>query len=585
MNTFFYSLLNMSISGSITIIGVFLLRFICRKLPKRWTIYLWCMAAFRLLCPISFVTDVSVFQYTTIVNGQMQHLPNSTKAIAADLIGNNTGSMVKPAHDFMKLILDNFHIIWVTIVIVLLIQALYRYMKLSFLLRARIQIKDHIYIHDQIRNAFVFGFFSPKIYLPSDLEEVKQQTIILHEQAHIDRKDYIWKPIIYLMVCVYWFNPLVWLAFYYITMDMEMACDEQATKTLSGKEKVEYSEVLLSMAYKNYDYIPSMAFGKLGTSQRIKHLLNFRKQSTWFIVLIVFIIGISAIALLSNPDVQSVMLSEDKDHMETLYESRTSYVGDATKVRNIIDKVPLPDGLQIENIQLQSSEMPYGVTIQYTGTPTNRQEMNSTFIRDAALIMALVGNLESVEFYQEASFSQTYTLTDMQGFYPMSYANVWDSYRLFEELYQMDMMNEELFNKVSEFPIDLSMNQLESKGVYVMIESGIRNAEVEQKFYQDAKDGLDAEMTMVTYTKENEPILTIVRHDKRGYRYILDRTRDTFGNQSYQSYILPYMVAIPTENGNDIYLTAEADLNAERIQRAQETGEYVNYLYVYHQAK
>lgn len=79
---------------------------------------------------------------------------------------------------------------------------------------------------DCIPSPFVLGIFCPQIYIPFRMKEEEQQYILAHESWHIRRHDSLWKLIAFVLLAVYWWNPLAWIAFFYMTRDMEMSCDE-----------------------------------------------------------------------------------------------------------------------------------------------------------------------------------------------------------------------------------------------------------------------------------------------------------------------------------------------------------------------
>ena len=61
MSDLFYTVLNMSITGSYVIITVIFARLLLKRLPKKYSYALWAAAAFRLCCPISFQSVFSLF--------------------------------------------------------------------------------------------------------------------------------------------------------------------------------------------------------------------------------------------------------------------------------------------------------------------------------------------------------------------------------------------------------------------------------------------------------------------------------------------------------------------------------------------
>lgn len=598
MNAFFYNLLNMSISASLVIIGVILLRYICKKLPKQWTIYLWLLPLFRLLSPYSFTSDVSVFQYTKTINNQIQHIPNDESIITSQLHQLTQGTeAASGSANYFSFLLNHLHILWGVICIVLLIRMIYKYFALRKILSASVYYKDNIFLNDTIDTAFVFGFMHPHIYLSSALDQEKRNAILLHEQAHIKRFDYLWKAFAYVIVCVYWFNPLIWLAFYLFTLDMEMACDECATKTLSTQEKADYSELLLALSTKKYGYVPTMPFGEQGVALRIKHLLQEHKQPVWIIMIAILVICFSTIALLSNPANKNTIRIDSS--IEELYKLKIPYLGDVTKVRTIVDHLILPDGLQVDNIQLDND--PYGLQINYAGSSKDKALTEEQLIKNASLLMLLVDNLQQVTYQFENGLPKTYTIQEVLEFYPSNIQGFFaydasnditqnsrhTEYTVeeFNAYYQMAMMNETLFKEIASYPEDLTIDQAEELGFYIKMQDQDQNSNVEKEFFTNAKEGKDVAMTMVSPTLEGDLIITRIQHDKHGYRCVQDATRDRYGNPIYHSYAYMHMVGVEHDDLIDVYLTSEADLNQERIDRANRTGEYLNYVFLYQKKK
>lgn len=96
--------------------------------------------------------------------------------------------------------------------------------------------------------AFVLGVFRPRIYLPVGLREEEQRCILLHERTHLKRLDHLTRLAAFAALCLHWFNPLVWVAFYLSGRDMEMSCDEAVIKALGTSSKKTYSSSLLTLA-------------------------------------------------------------------------------------------------------------------------------------------------------------------------------------------------------------------------------------------------------------------------------------------------------------------------------------------------
>lgn len=127
---------------------------------------------------------------------------------------------------------------------------------------------------------FVMGILKPRIYLPAHLEREERAYILLHEQTHIRRGDHLVKLLGFLLLGVHWFNPLVYIAFYFLERDMEMSCDEQVLLRLGSQIKREYSASLLKLS-KGGRVSPGipLAFGERDVKERIRHVLRFNKPS------------------------------------------------------------------------------------------------------------------------------------------------------------------------------------------------------------------------------------------------------------------------------------------------------------------
>ena len=145
---------------------------------------------------------------------------------------------------------------------------------------------EDIYFSDNIAVPFVIGIVNPKIYLPSTLMDKEIGYIVIHETYHIRRKDHILKPLALLALTIHWFNPCVWLAFYFMTKDMESSCDEAVLRKLNEDERNDYLMSLLQLATgKKLLSGGSIAFGEGDTKSRINNIIKWENPSILDIVL------------------------------------------------------------------------------------------------------------------------------------------------------------------------------------------------------------------------------------------------------------------------------------------------------------
>lgn len=172
--------------------------------------------------------------------------------------------------------------VWIAGILTLVSYTVIAQMQLRRKIRYSIRLSGNVYECDQIRSPFVIGIVSPRIYLPFRLRETEQQCILAHEQYHIKRKDHLMKSLAYLLVMVYWFHPLVWIAYHLMCIDMEMSCDEKIISEFTVELRKEYSRLLLAFATNKRQLSAGpLAFGEESTMKRIKNILNYKKAAHW----------------------------------------------------------------------------------------------------------------------------------------------------------------------------------------------------------------------------------------------------------------------------------------------------------------
>ena len=174
-------------------------------------------------------------------------------------------------------------------------------------LKGVVWVADGIYEIPGRHVSFVLGIIKPAIYVSDSLDEDTRKVVLCHERVHLQRKDYLTKPLALAVACVHWFNPLVWLAFYLMNKDCEMSCDEKVVSLLGEESKKLYSYALLDEAAKGErqrckreNTCAVLSFGEDSIKARIKHVLHFKKAPVWLIAGTVTVIVFVAAGLLSN---------------------------------------------------------------------------------------------------------------------------------------------------------------------------------------------------------------------------------------------------------------------------------------------
>ncbi|MCI9095535.1 MAG: hypothetical protein HFI95_04880 [Lachnospiraceae bacterium] len=311
--------LNMSLTAGIVILAVMSARLMLRRAPKIFSYVLWLAVLFRLLCPLSFSLDFSLLGMLKAPlpqRGQMQYIPENIGLmrrpeislpgdIVTDIVNSSLpAGMPEASMNPMQGILFAGAVIWLAGVLTMIVYSMVSYGKLRMRLRgvAAEEEAGRIYRTECVETAFVCGLFCPRIYLPLALGEEEKAYILLHEQIHIRRGDQIWRALSYLALCIHWFNPLVWIAFYLSGKDMEMSCDEAVIRKMGSGVRKDYSASLLSLAC-GRRVMPGLplAFGEGQTGSRIKNLLHYKRVGKSVALLLGAVCLLASALLAANP--------------------------------------------------------------------------------------------------------------------------------------------------------------------------------------------------------------------------------------------------------------------------------------------
>ena len=311
MAAVFLKLLNLSISASWLVLAVLALRLVLKRAPKWVNVLLWGMVALRLMLPFSIESALSLIPSAETVNpAVVQFDPAPTITSGVNIIDNAVNPSLSehfaaaPTMSVNPLYVWTYLAGWVWLIGLgaMLLYALVSYLRLRRRVSVSLPVQDHIYLCDAISSPFILGVVKPRIYLPSGLDEVQRQNVLAHEQAHLARRDHWWKPLGFALLAVYWFNPVLWLAYALLCRDIELACDERVIRTMDESAVKTYSTVLLacSMPRKAVITCP-LAFGEVGVKERVKNALHYKKPAFWVVAASVAMCVVVAVCFLTNP--------------------------------------------------------------------------------------------------------------------------------------------------------------------------------------------------------------------------------------------------------------------------------------------
>ena len=310
METLFLKLANLSITASWLVLAVLLMRLVFRKAPKWVFCLLWGLVALRLICPISIESTLSLIPsaeplpqdilYTAVpkIQSGVEVIDDFVNPVLADSMSPALGDSVNPTQ-IWSFILSR---IWAAGVVVMLLYTLISYLLLRCRVATATLFSENIRQSESVDSPFVLGFFRPVIFLPYSIADMDLNYVIAHEKAHIQRKDHWWKPVGFILLAVYWFNPLLWVAYVLLCRDIEAACDEKVIREMEKEDRRAYSTALLhcSVRHRGIAACP-LAFGETGVKGRIKDVMNYKKPAFWIIVLAVAACVAVAVCFLTDP--------------------------------------------------------------------------------------------------------------------------------------------------------------------------------------------------------------------------------------------------------------------------------------------
>ena len=312
MAAVFLKLLNLSISASWLVLAVLVLRLVSKRSPKWMNVLLWGIVALRLVLPFSIESALSLIPSAETVSPvAVQSAPAPTITSGVSVIDNAVNPSLSEHFAAVPTASVNPLYVWTEIagwvwligLGAMLLYALVSYLRLRRRVSVSLPIQDNIYLCDAISSPFILGVVKPRIYLPSGLDEVQRQNVLSHEKAHLARRDHWWKPLGFALLAVYWFNPVLWLAYALLCRDIELACDERVIRTMDESAVKTYSTVLLacSMPRKAAITCP-LAFGEVGVKERVKNALHYKKPAFWVVAASVAVCVVVAVCFLTDPE-------------------------------------------------------------------------------------------------------------------------------------------------------------------------------------------------------------------------------------------------------------------------------------------
>ena len=287
MEKIFSEILSMTVDSAWLIIAVIIVRALLQKSPMYFRKILWGLVGIRLLIPFSFESALSLVPH---------EVPQVASRVSEQVVADNVtkGLSFEDAVPFL----------WIAGGIAFLIYGIISYIRLRLKIIDGILIKTNVYQSEKIQSPFVCGFLKPKIYVPYGLDDTTKKCVLEHEQTHIKYADHIIKAIGFVVLCVHWFNPLVWISYFLLCKDIELACDESVIKKYDADECKEYAKALLDLGVDKVRLSACpIAFGEVSIKTRIKSVISYKRAGRVLVFASLCVCVIVAVCFMTEPEV------------------------------------------------------------------------------------------------------------------------------------------------------------------------------------------------------------------------------------------------------------------------------------------
>lgn len=343
------------ISSSVLIILVIILRYILRRKIPNCAIYsLWLIVAVRLMMPSGLsenaVSIMNFQKYGIEKTGKSSAITAKLSDIISESYTSENGDIKTDTaipdiseiiHGTDTISLHNvLNIIWISGMCIFFlwffVSDFIFYLRLcKKRIKYELECDISVYVTENINSPCIFGVFRPSIYLSKSATEQKRslEYIISHELCHYRHGDLIWSIVRYILVSVWWFNPLVWVGAYLSKQDCEYACDESVIKKLCHAQRIEYGRVLLLFAVMGHSESPfSIASSMTSNGKRLKKrivlIAEKQKKSALACIITVILTSVAVVCTFTSAETSHEMkISENttNNHIHIRDPAETEY--------------------------------------------------------------------------------------------------------------------------------------------------------------------------------------------------------------------------------------------------------------------
>ncbi|WDL93287.1 M48 family metalloprotease [Bacillus sp. HNR-4] len=356
---FFDWLIETSLMASILVGFILCIKILFRnKLTPRWQYMLWSVLMIRLLLPWSPDSSYSIYSLLSYRSSVSEVIPKnmpstesmmnieSDRKVELESHAETVTKSGKPEVNVsteQQTTLSLYKIalyVWLAGLIVLAVITFITNRRLYFYIKKQPDITDEqvvtvfnrckqsmkmkkavsLRLAGKIASPTVFSFFRPKVLLSKKhmkvLNEQQLQYVFYHELAHIKRNDVAVNWIMYSLILLNWFNPILWYAYFCMREDQELACDAYALTFIDKEEQIAYGHTIITLLEHYSFQVPSLANlsrNKRTLKRRIVMIKKFQKKSYRLSLLgIIVIVAIASLSLFNARETEGKEKQEDK---------------------------------------------------------------------------------------------------------------------------------------------------------------------------------------------------------------------------------------------------------------------------------
>ena len=329
MEALFLKILSLSLGATYVAAAVIALRFLLKRTPKWIVCAMWGLVAIRLLCPFTLESAVSLapspdFRPAPLISVNQPETPAQTSRPSAaqrasagavqapiespaQVPASAPAEIPKESQTPTQSRIALFARVWLLGVAGILGYLIFSTLRLRRRVGVSIPMAENVRCSESVDTPFVLGVFRPTIYLPASVSPEDIPYVLAHERTHIRRRDHWWKPLGFVLLSIYWFNPVLWLAYVLLCRDIEAACDERVIRDMAAEGRRAYSTALLhcSMSRDAIAACP-LAFGETGVKERIRAVASYKKPAFWTILAGIVLGAVIGVCFLTSPEAAGI---------------------------------------------------------------------------------------------------------------------------------------------------------------------------------------------------------------------------------------------------------------------------------------